>query len=118
MTIFSANGLVSASACFARASWLACTSNMSLIATLFTNSWADGVWAPAGQRKRDGCEKPRREDRDPVHEIPPGIDGSSAVQSGNVPPSCRFRAINALACRREVSRCASPGAAAFWSLSK
>jgi hypothetical protein len=45
------------------------------------------------------------------------IDGSSAVQPGNVPPSCRFRAINrfrmseGLACRREISRRASRGAA-------
>jgi hypothetical protein len=27
-----------------------------------------------------------------------GIDGSSAVQPGNVPPSCRFRAINGFEC--------------------
>jgi hypothetical protein len=52
------------------------------------------------------------------------IDDSSAVQPGNCPtlppvPSDQwFRMFDALACRREVSRRASPGAAAFWSLSK
>jgi hypothetical protein len=50
--------LVSASACFASASWLDWISNMSLIATLFTKSCVDGVpaaggvWAKATEAKR------------------------------------------------------------------
>jgi hypothetical protein len=92
---------------------------MSLIATLFTNSWVDGVWAPAGTALRAADAKRPAATIEILFmgHLLLRIDGSSAVQPGNVPPSCRFRAINrfrmseGLACRREISRRASRGAA-------
>jgi hypothetical protein len=93
----SANGLVSASACFASASWLDWISNMSLIATLFTKSCADGVLVPAGGVWARATEANRPQptviSSDLFMICTPGSCGSRAAQLTNLAVPFWFRGV-------------------------